>query len=487
MLSWPLGPGSWPSTCRVPRPRRPGRPAMERCPRPCRNIWSSCIRQFPVTPACRARDPRRPPSRVPRAGLPGRHDQHRPGRPGQGRLRHGVQPAVPDRQGKKGVWTNIGPEPGAVPVHRAPQLVQLRAQRVRGGRPDDLDRDQPRVPAVPVPGLDHPGRRRRVGHRRHPGRRAEVVLPRRPARHQRRRRGHDRPQRPDRQHHLRRHRRGEHLRFRLRGRRRASTSPPTAALTWTGPLGKDELGGKGIGEIVIKPGDPKTIYVGTTTALRGMSSVCCTGVTRPVPGRGEVGPLQVHRRRPDLVVHPQRIGRTPPSAPAAPTEFTNSRDLLAARRAPRRARPEQLEHRLRLVLRARHLALARRRRDLDPDQAVAQRRRSSRPAPPFDVTKLPNGKTRMYVHEGNIGTPYSRLFRSDDVATGAPDVHRPDQRQRGRPRLRDVTTSAPGSAGTTCSSHARTATRTWSTPAARTATARPSPTSGPWSCPPTPA
>ena len=26
----------------------------------------------------------------------------------------------------------------------------------------------------------------------------------------------------------------------------------------------------------------------------------------------------------------------------------------------------------------------------------------------------------MYVYEGNIGTPYSRLFRSDDVATGAP-------------------------------------------------------------------
>ena len=26
----------------------------------------------------------------------------------------------------------------------------------------------------------------------------------------------------------------------------------------------------------------------------------------------------------------------------------------------------------------------------------------------------------MYVHEGNVGTPYSRLFRSDDVATGVP-------------------------------------------------------------------
>ena len=38
----------------------------------------------------------------------------------------------------------------------------------------------------------------------------------------------------------------------------------------------------------------------------------------------------------------------------------------------------------------------------------------------ISVNKLPNGKTRMYVHEGNIGAPYSRLFRSDDVATGVP-------------------------------------------------------------------
>src|SRR5438874_6261115 len=46
------------------------------------------------------------------------------------------------------------------------------------------------------------------------------------------------------------------------------------------------------------------------------------------------------------------------------------------------------------------------------------------------VTTLANGKTRMYVHEGNNNNPNvdnaksnpnsSRLFRSDDVATGAP-------------------------------------------------------------------
>jgi hypothetical protein len=36
------------------------------------------------------------------------------------------------------------------------------------------------------------------------------------------------------------------------------------------------------------------------------------------------------------------------------------------------------------------------------------------------VTTLPTGKTRMYVFEGNAGQNYSRLFRSDDVSTGAP-------------------------------------------------------------------
>ncbi len=40
--------------------------------------------------------------------------------------------------------------------------------------------------------------------------------------------------------------------------------------------------------------------------------------------------------------------------------------------------------------------------------------------PNLAVTTLPNGKTRMYVFEGNAGQNPARLFRSDDVATGAP-------------------------------------------------------------------
>jgi hypothetical protein len=38
----------------------------------------------------------------------------------------------------------------------------------------------------------------------------------------------------------------------------------------------------------------------------------------------------------------------------------------------------------------------------------------------FAVTKLDNGKTRMYVGEGAAGSPAAAFFRSDDVATGLP-------------------------------------------------------------------
>jgi hypothetical protein len=38
----------------------------------------------------------------------------------------------------------------------------------------------------------------------------------------------------------------------------------------------------------------------------------------------------------------------------------------------------------------------------------------------IDVAALPSGKTRMYIGAGDTGTFASRLYRSDDVATGAP-------------------------------------------------------------------
>jgi hypothetical protein len=189
-------------------------------------------------------------------------------------------------------------------------------------------------------------------------------------------------------------------------------------LTWKGPIGRDVLGGKGIGKIVVKPGDSKTLYVGTTTALRGMSSVCCTGVTRPAPDAGRWGLYKstdggttwalVHNGAP-----------TAAECTGSLAEFNNTTSC-----SPRGVRTVELDPSDSNIVYASSYARGIW-RSPDAGATWAQIKPSinaaviqSRPA--FDVNKLPNGKTRMYVYEGNIGNPYSRLFRSDDVAAGAP-------------------------------------------------------------------
>ena len=209
-----------------------------------------------------------------------------------------------------------------------------------------------------------------------------------------------------------------------------------------------------------------------TTALRGMSSVVLLRRHATGARRGEVGPVQVDRRRRDLDLHPQRRGQRG-RCTGTPTEFNNADAVLAARRAPRRARPVEPRHRLRRLVRARRLALDRRRRDVDADQAVAERGDVTTTRPAIAVTTLPNGKTRMYVVRGQHRQPVRRGSSAATTSPPAPRCSRTYQHQPGRPGLRHRTTYAPASAGTTCSSTPRRATRTSSTSAARTRTARP--------------
>ncbi|MGH3729162.1 MAG: exo-alpha-sialidase, partial [Micromonosporaceae bacterium] len=186
-----------------------------------------------------------------------------------------------------------------------------------------------------------------------------------------------------------------------------------------GPLGKEKLGGKGIGDIVVKRGDPDTLYAGTTTALRGMSSVCCSGVTRPVPDAAKWGLYKSSDGGENWTfVH---------NGSADAEDCTGSADEFGNKAvcSPRGVRHVELD-------------------PSDPDTLYASsyargiwrstdggatwseikaslNRELIQTRAAFDVAKLPNGKTRMYVYEGNIGTPYARLFRSDDVASGEPE------------------------------------------------------------------
>jgi hypothetical protein len=188
--------------------------------------------------------------------------------------------------------------------------------------------------------------------------------------------------------------------------------------TWTGPLGKAELGGKGIGEIVIKPGDPNTIYVGTTTALRGMSSVCCTGVTRPVPDAAQWG-LYKSTDRGATWTFLHDGAATAQECTGSLNEYNN---LEAC--SPRGVRHVELDPSDPNIVYASSYARGIwRSNDAGATWTQIKAPLSTTVSPTrsaFDVVKLANGRTRMYVHEGNQGQQYSRLSRSDDVATGTP-------------------------------------------------------------------
>lgn len=201
--------------------------------------------------------------------------------------------------------------------------------------------------------------------------------------------------------------------------------------TWSS-LGKAELGGKGIGQIVIKPGDANTIYVGTTTALRGMSSVCCAGVTRPVPGAAKWGLYKsTNGGTTWSFIHNGSTDAT--TCTGSLTEFQNVGVC-----SPRGVRHVLLDPTAPNIVYASSYARGIW-RSPDGGTTWAQIKPSLNAAviqtrAAIAVNTLPGGKTRMYVYEGNIGNPYSRLFRSDDVATGGPvftDLTSPSTALRG--------------------------------------------------------
>jgi hypothetical protein len=197
--------------------------------------------------------------------------------------------------------------------------------------------------------------------------------------------------------------------------------------TWTGPIGQTEFQGKGVGDIVVKPGDPNTIYVSSTTALRGMSSVCCSGVTRPVPGIAKWGLYKsTNGGATWSFIH--NGAATTAVCTGDLTEFNNGGVC-----SPRGVRHVVLDPSNPEIVYASSYARGIW-RSADGGATWVQIKPSLNPAviqtrAAIAVNRLSNGATRMYVYEGNNGTNYSRLFRSDSVATGVPvftDLSAPD-------------------------------------------------------------
>ncbi len=187
--------------------------------------------------------------------------------------------------------------------------------------------------------------------------------------------------------------------------------------TWT-KISDSIFDGLGVGVIVVKPGDSNTIYVGTTTALRGMSSTCCSGVTRPVPDAGQWGLYKSTDGGANWsFIHNGSVDKS--ACTGDLTEFGNGGIC-----SPRGVRALALDPTDPNIVYAGSYARGVWR---SPDGGATWTQikpslnaNNITTRPTIAVTTLANGNTRMYVYEGAQGSPRSRLERSDDVATGAP-------------------------------------------------------------------
>lgn len=188
--------------------------------------------------------------------------------------------------------------------------------------------------------------------------------------------------------------------------------------TWTGPIGASVFNGRGVSTIAIKAGDPNTIFAGSTRAIRGVSSVCCDGAVSFIPGAAKWGLFRstdggntwtfVHNGSTDPTLCQ---GNTLEAGNGTPCSPRGVRRVLFD---PSDANTVYAASYARGVWRSSNGGTT------WTQIKASLNKASTTTRPELAVNTLPNGKTRLYVAEGNTGAPFSRLFRTDDATAAAP-------------------------------------------------------------------
>ncbi|MDX6517545.1 MAG: hypothetical protein QOF50_391 [Gaiellaceae bacterium] len=199
---------------------------------------------------------------------------------------------------------------------------------------------------------------------------------------------------------------------------------------WQGPLGASVFFGRGVGDIQVKPGDSKTLFVATGRATRGISNSCCGGTDALIPGAPHFG---VYRSQ-DAGKSWQLVNQGAPdlcNQTATPDEVSLNQTACSARGA-RYIRFDPVDpNTIYASFFARGIWRSKANGDPGTWEQIFQRigpASVTSELPAFDVVALPNGKTRMYVGVGGGGTcplAYNppgvtctvpaRFLRSDDV------------------------------------------------------------------------
>ena len=185
-------------------------------------------------------------------------------------------------------------------------------------------------------------------------------------------------------------------------------------LLWEGPFGKEAFTNRAIGSIAVKPGDSKTIFVGSGRAVRGVTSNLSTGAADSlIPGAPHFGLWRskdggktwtlVNQGAPDLCTD------------VNPDDYS----LGALPCSPRGARRVMFDPLNTNIVYASFFARGIW-RSLDGGdtwaQIMAPLGGGTTERAEFDVVALPGGKTRMYVGVGGGTGATSRFRRNDDAA-----------------------------------------------------------------------
>ncbi len=193
---------------------------------------------------------------------------------------------------------------------------------------------------------------------------------------------------------------------------------------WSGPYGTSAFNARGVGSIRVKPGDPNTIYAASAFAVRGHSSVCCYGGVSQyralIPGAPQWGLYRsTNGGQTWTLVH---NGSTSPAD--CGTDIAAIANNLTPC-SPRGVRDIEIDPTHPNIVYAASYARGVW-RSSDNGTTWTQIKPSLNATigttrPDIAVTTLPNGHTRMYVGEGHTSAvEFSRLYRSDQVETGAP-------------------------------------------------------------------
>jgi hypothetical protein len=189
-----------------------------------------------------------------------------------------------------------------------------------------------------------------------------------------------------------------------------------AGNSWVGPIGREQFNNRAVGSIAVKPGDSDTIFAASGRAVRGVSNVCCGGADALIPGAPHFG---LYRSKDggkswDLVNQ-----GAPALCTAIPPDTVSLGGTPCSPRGARRVMFDPVDVN---TVYASFFARGIWRSNDGGDtwtQIMAPLGGGNNERAEFDVVKLPNGNTRMYVGVGGGAGQFAKFRRNDSVRTGA--------------------------------------------------------------------